>query len=276
VAQLIDFTNDETAIFKSAERTLLHLLDTAHEKPLKLRLMGVRMSELKDKAEVKGAKQTSLHLFMAPKTNDSEAGRKFTCPICEKKFATIKVLNDHIDLCISSGETDEQNCGNRTLSEVEEVSNSNVLFPAVANDQNGSDEKGRVKFEIERKGQDQDFLPSHSKDTKYGAQNILSTELQTEDKNLLVTPTQASVFVCPVCSASLSLSTEEAMSKHVEDCLSRQEVAAIVKEEEATKKVPNQPMGRGKRKSEDIGTVIPKKRPNVDKIARIDSFFAKC
>merc|ERR1719370_2901004 len=117
VAQLMDFTNDETAIFKSAERTLLHLLDTAHEKPLKLRLMGVRMSELKDKAEVKGAKQTSLHLFMAPKTNDSEAGRKVTCPICEKKFATIRVLNDHIDLCIGSGETNEQNCGNRPLSD---------------------------------------------------------------------------------------------------------------------------------------------------------------
>merc|ERR1719278_2456571 len=90
-------------------------------------------------------------------------------------------------------------------------------------------------------------------------QNVPSTELQTEDKNLLITPTQTSVFICPVCSASLSLSTEETMSRHVEDCLSRQEVAAIVKEEEAVKKVPNQPMGGGKRKLADIGTVIPKK-----------------
>ena len=97
-----------------------------------------------------------------------------------------------------------------------------------------------------------------------------------EDRTYFDTPPQATVFVCPVCSASLSLSTEEAMSKHVEDCLSRQEVAAIVKEEEATKKVPNLTMGGGKRKLADIGTVIPKKRPNVDKIARIDSFFAKC
>ena len=250
VAQLIDSTNDETVIFKSAEKTLLHLLDTAHKKPLKLRLMGVRMSELKDKAEVKGAKQTSLHVFMAPKTNNSEAGRKFTCPICDKKFATIKVLNDHIDFCISSGETIEQTCSNIPLSDGEEVSTNNVLCPAVANDQNGVDERSRGGFEMERKGQDQDFLPSQA------------------------SPPQATVFVCPVCAASLSLSTEEAMSKHVEDCLSRQEVAAIVKEEGAAKNV--QPMGGGKRKLADIGTVVPKKRPNVDKIARIDSFFAKC
>jgi len=269
VAQLMDFTNDESVIFKSAERTLLHLLDTAPEKPLKLRLMGVRMSELKDKAEVKGAKQTSLHLFMAPKTNDSEAGRKFTCPICDKKFTTIKVLNDHIDLCISSGETDEQNCVNRPLSDVEEVSNTNVLFPALANDHDGEEDRGLGEFEIEGKGQDNNFHPSHSKDTKAGAQSPTSS-------TKLLTPPQATIFVCPVCAASLSLSTEEAMSRHVEDCLSRQEVAAIVKEEGAAKKVPNQSMGGGKRKLADIGTVIPKKRPNVDKIARIDSFFAKC
>ena len=186
------------------------------------------------------------------------------------------MLNDHIDLCIGSGETNEQNCVNRPLSDVEEVFTNNVLFPAVANDQNGVDERGLREFKMERKVQYQDFLPSHSKDTNTGAQNAPSTQLQMKDRTYFDNPLPATVFVCPVCSASFSLSTEEAMSKHVEDCLSRQEVAAIVKEEEAVKKVPNQPVGRGKRKLADIGTVIPKKRPSVDKIARIDSFFAKC
>merc|ERR1719278_1022745 len=101
VAQLVDHTNDENAIFESAERTLLHLLDTAPEKPLKLRLMGVRMTDLKDKAEGKGAKQTSLRTFMAAKTGEGKASKKYICPICEHIYSSVRVLNDHIDLCIS-------------------------------------------------------------------------------------------------------------------------------------------------------------------------------
>ena len=60
------------------------------------------------------------------------------------------------------------------------------------------------------------------------------------------------------------------MGKHVEDCLSHQEVAALVKEEKSTR---NQ---EKKRKLVQMGTVNSGKRVKVGKIARIDSFFARC
>merc|ERR1712228_502644 len=49
----------------------------------------------------------------------------------------------------------------------------------------------------------------------------------------------ATSFVCPVCSASLRLDTEKEMGKHVEDCLSHQEVAALVEEEKSNRKQEN-------------------------------------
>merc|ERR1712032_1554333 len=63
--------------------------------------------------------------------------------------------------------------------------------------------------------------------------------------------TNAKDFVCPVCSASLRLDTEEEMSKHVEDCLSHQEVAALVNKEESAIKLKDQTFG--KRKLSELG-----------------------
>ena len=65
VAQLCDFTNSEATIFPQARRVLVQLLDSSPEQPLALRLMGVRMSELRERAEVRGGRQTSLRAFVS-------------------------------------------------------------------------------------------------------------------------------------------------------------------------------------------------------------------
>merc|ERR1712042_116676 len=49
VSQLCEFSNSEELIFATAKKLLLYLLDTFEEQSPALRLMGVRLSELKDK-----------------------------------------------------------------------------------------------------------------------------------------------------------------------------------------------------------------------------------
>jgi len=281
VGQVVEHTNNEIAIFESAEKTLFHLLDTASEKPLKLRLMGVRMTDLKDKADVKGAKQTSLRTYMAAKTAvQGEASKKYSCPICETKFSAIKLLNDHIDQCISfEGEINEKlpRKDSETLS-IESAQNYAQLVCDGA--------EMRLQEETETKKQ----LETQLKTTDDVSDHVISppsTSVSPDSLSEMSNPPSlenhperfqnnysAKDFVCPVCSASLRLDTEEEMSKHVEDCLSQQEVAAIVKEEKSAIKLTDQTCG--KRKLSELGTVNTGKRIQVGKIARIDSFFAKC
>ena len=270
VAQLVDHTNDELAIFESAQRTLLHLLDTALEKPLKLRLMGVRMTELKDKSDVKGAKQTSLRTFMAGKTGQGKASKKYTCPICDNRYSGIKALNVHIDFCVNAeGEINEKlHRKDIKYTEVE----SRLLCG-----------RGGVGVEEEEREETEQEIETKIK-TNYpicdASYCVISPPSSTVSPTGLQRSTSASSnatdFICPVCSASLKLDTEEEMSKHVEDCLSQQKIAALVKEEKSSRKSTTAHMS-GKRKLLELGTVNnPGKRLKVGKIARIDTFFARC
>ena len=237
VAQLVDHTNDENVIFESAERTLLHLLDTAPEKPLKLRLMGVRMTDLKDKAEVKGAKQTSLRTFMAAKTGEGKASKKYICPICEHIYSGVRVLNDHIDLCISENQEADDKLHTKDYKE------------------------SPSEVETQTRNLDPTTMSLDSSSEMTNSSSSFQLETLVSSKSIL--------FVCPVCSASLRLSTEEEMGKHVEDCLSQKEVSAIVMEEKAKLTAPMS----SKRKLVELETRGHRKRM---KVGQIDSFFSKC
>ena len=237
VAQLVDHTNDENVIFESAERTLLHLLDTAPEKPLKLRLMGVRMTDLKDKAEVKGAKQTSLRTFMAAKTGEGKASKKYICPICEHIYSGVRVLNDHIDLCISENHKADDKLHTKDYKE------------------------SPSEVETQTRNLNPTTMSLDSSSEMTNSSSSFQLETLVSSKSIL--------FVCPVCSASLRLSTEEEMGKHVEDCLSQKEVSAIVMEEKAKLTAPMS----SKRKLVELETRDHRKRM---KVGQIDSFFSKC
>jgi len=102
VAQLCDFSNSSVEIYENAKKTLIYLLDTSPEQPLALRLMGVRMSELKDKAEDKGAKQKSLHTFFGTGSSVTSVKPRYICPVCGEAQSNLHLLNDHIDRCIKT------------------------------------------------------------------------------------------------------------------------------------------------------------------------------
>ena len=92
VAQLCDFTNCEDTILPVARKVLVHLLDSSPEQPLALRLMGVRMSELRERAEVRGGRQTSLRAFVSGGARAGRAGRP-ACPVCQEPQSSLAALN---------------------------------------------------------------------------------------------------------------------------------------------------------------------------------------
>ena len=128
VAQLCDFTNCEDTILPVARKVLVHLLDSSPEQPLALRLMGVRMSELRERAEVRGGRQTSLRAFVA---GGARAGRP-ACPVCQEPQSSLAALNTHMDKCVSYGLEDIESVNTAdseaTVESVVEDSNSETII----------------------------------------------------------------------------------------------------------------------------------------------------
>ena len=66
-------------MIENAARSILrHFQETAEEKPLRLRLMGVRMSEFRDEEASSSKQQTIQGMIKARKRP------RFTCPSCNK------------------------------------------------------------------------------------------------------------------------------------------------------------------------------------------------
>ena len=67
-------------------------------------------------------------------------------------------------------------------------------------------------------------------------------------------PESQPLLSCPVCLATGKFHTEEDLSKHVEECLSKQEIASILKSDKITTKHPkeNKALTSKKRKSEEM------------------------
>jgi len=101
VRQLPDASNDAGVIHGAAKQLLVNLLDTAEEQPLALRLMGVRMSDLKNACDSK-QRQSSIVAFIKdsaaakPKAKSSSSGL-LRCPICTAEVQGLDNLNLHLD-----------------------------------------------------------------------------------------------------------------------------------------------------------------------------------
>jgi len=114
VSQLLEDTNDADVITCAAKKILVNLLDTSEEQPLKLRLMGVRMSELRDKNEPGPTKQKTLKNFLSSKSKQSVENvrqTEYECPVCGKAVQVegIKGFNEHLDNCLDTID-DKKSC----------------------------------------------------------------------------------------------------------------------------------------------------------------------
>ncbi len=115
VTNLHRYTNDTSAIESAARAILRYFAETAEEKPLKLRLMGVRMSEFKQEEGEEdgdgeggagGPRQRKLDSFFKQGLKKASVIHAYECPICGKEVeakSEFAFNRDHLERCLEEG-----------------------------------------------------------------------------------------------------------------------------------------------------------------------------
>ncbi len=102
VSNIRHYSDDATVIESAALSILRHFADSAEEKPLRLRLMGVRMSEFRHEAEeAADGKQRTLESFLRQKTSST-----YECPVCRAEVeakSEFAFNRQHLEKCLERG-----------------------------------------------------------------------------------------------------------------------------------------------------------------------------
>jgi len=338
VSQMCEFSNNEELIFATAKKILISLLDSSEEQPPSLRLMGVRLSELKDEDDPSlKQKQGNLLAFARGDSSNTQKvinrSKEMLCPMCGFAAENLAKLNTHLDQCLSvvtsanletgSSTTvlqDDQEhvcpiCGYTasTLGRLNEHIDDCVSNTPVKTSVQGMksptpkghfvDEGNKSDDDMFRESDDdigasqnvgtvKDFVanvdPKHKslnvdteKSLKVNPTSFFKKKLseskeitKTEESPVLEPPSpkRNSQLSCPVCFDSGMFQTEEQLGNHIEECLSKQEIAKIMKSEKTASNQGIEARQTKKRKSEEmIGRVC--KKWNTGSSSKIDSYF---
>jgi len=346
VSQMCEFSNCEELIFATAKKILTYLLDSSEEQPPALRLMGVRLSELKDENDPSlKQKQGNLLAFVRGECLSTQTvAKKFECPMCEFEAVNLGILNSHVDQCLAGGHSSDLTTAgpssSMAIANVEDIcpiceykatslrdlndhidqciSNTPVKVVAKVTE---PCEKPLASIQCDLKGieqssdddmfgdSDQDMIEEceskGSTDPKYESLKVetessclkglvkkssgsgsffkdkyseIKLSQRNEEKSLLKppSPVQDSPLSCPVCFSSDKFQSEEDLSTHVEECLSKQEIASILKSEKTATKhsivSKKATASSSKRKSGEIVSRSDK-RCKSSSNSKIDSFF---
>jgi len=342
VSQMCEFSNSEELVFVTAKKILTNLLDSSEEQPLALRLMGVRLSELKDKNDPSHKqRQGNLLAFVKGEGSNTQActskanNNKYPCPICGFEAENLVMLNKHVDKCLAGDHTDDPAGPGSNISAEEKcpicdytVSNlgdlNDHIDKCISNTPiKPSSYKSTVFSEIPNPIQsefnkaepssDEDMFAdcesNEDVDPKYESLKVETDKLtDVSDRSVSgsffkhklsaskspvrnkvkspspilkpPSPAQDSGMTCPVCLSSENFKSEEVLSRHVEECLSKQEIANILQTEKtaprlatvAGKNTASAPTTLSKRKSEEMSGRIEKRSKNGSN-SKIDSYF---
>jgi DNA polymerase kappa len=105
-------TNDPEELFQAAVSSLQAEMKSCHPEPLRLRLMGVRVSNFE---HLEKGQTTIMSLFENKHEGDEEEQKeatRFFCPVCvrEQDFpvSSLASVNNHVDMCLSSQTASKQ------------------------------------------------------------------------------------------------------------------------------------------------------------------------
>ena len=235
VTQMCDFSNDEDIIFATAKKLLLHLLDTSEDQPPALRLMGVRLSVLKDKDDNSSSrpKQRNLLSYLVDQTDTRPVTASYQCPVCGRQdFASLSSLYSHLDSCLSAQSVEQTNC------DIEESK---------------CDTGGQLEAVNDWESEEfsEDIPPAETEE---------STE---SDKPELV---------CPVCNKK-KYKDERALSSHVEECLNKQTIEEILRTDRASTLTETKMISKSKKRKASQSDKKDLKKSRNDFTKTIDTFF---
>ena len=236
VKTLLEPTSNVEVIEATAKSILRHFMETlgghGPEKRLKLRLMGVRMSDFATEEASENQErreQKTLDSFLrnggAESKKASENLTAFHCPICgnEIHVQSEQHFNSHLDECLRNSET-----------------------------QIGKDDGARNSDEATCSTRD---LTSSS--VTAGAESKVEKSKVEEQ----------STFQCPICFKSITLAvdgnanTDTQVNRHVDECLNKPEISRISKVSQGLKRISGDDVKvmRDKRPKNSIQNYFAKK-----------------
>ena len=304
VSQMCEFSNSDELIFATAKKILISLLDSSEEQPPSLRLMGVRLTELKDEddpslkqkqgnllafargessntqkvsnksqdmvcpmcgfvAENLGklnthldhclTKVSSADLEPVPSTTVSREDHNHVCPVCGYTASTLGDLNEHIDDCVSSTpvKPSVQSLNSPTFKDhLDDTGNKSD--DDMFRESDDDEESQNIGIAVKHPAHNDIEYPMHESSREETERDLKVTQtsffrkklserkeiIKTEEGPLFESPSSNSdsQLSCPVCLNSGMFQTEEDLGKHVEECLSKQEIANILKSEKTASK----------------------------------------
>ena len=268
VAQMCDFSNDEDIIFATAKKLLINLLDSSEEQPLALRLMGVRLSVLKDQEENSSSKRKQKNLlgYLLEAEADNK-GPRYPCPVCAEEFGLLSKLYAHVDICLPEGQA-----GTNSLDKPSCGGDQSKSVPRKVEENDGSTSKD-VKVSLEESSVS--VCPKSEMMTS-------SNFVMTRDVGVVRVPeAEASPgdLVCPVCN-SRKYKDETSLSSHVEECLNRQTIAELLRTDnhsegrtagQSRRTLPGPAPSKKRKSSQSEKKTLKKSRSEFTK--PIDSYF---
>ena len=233
VAQMCEFSNDENILFATAKRLLIHLLDTSEDQPLALRLMGVRLSVLKDKDESSSSrpKQKNLLSYLVDNKDGREetgSSSRYECPVCHRNFDHLNTLYDHVDVCLSGDPSKEV-----TSCDIE-------------------------KSDCESKGAE-----NHESIAREDPPVV-----NIDEASLSAQAGAGLDLVCPVCGSE-RYREEAQLSRHVEECLNKQTIAELLR----TDRAHTAPVATVKKRKASHTEKRSPKKSRCEFTKTIDTFF---
>lgn len=292
VLNLLEFTSDAAVIESAAKKILRQLMDSAEEKPLKLRLMGVRMSEFRNEESLDeghgttgNARQSTIDSFLRRKDQPSSSEEKhvcpptssvrrqtFECPICghEIQATSEHAFNAHLDSCLK-----------HQVSENESLPGDENEMTVIPMETKQNLEQIEIAEGPESACSASTTLsPIHvsTADGVDAESSVLTTSaLETLENER---PNDCTPVSCPVCHKRIIIQPSEihgkelVINKHIDECLNKEQISSMLSSSASCSASSSGKVTSSKRKSNDLPVSVGKKK-KIEVRRDIKSYFDK-
>lgn len=245
---LPEHTSDKEIIIRAAKKLLDTEINIASPEPLRLRLMGVRMSGLVEESSIPKSEkhqQVKLRDFLKGKQLPTKAksqtegsSSKFICPVCNEELqVNLDLFNSHVDECLKIQDEDNLNVNSSPPRNIESTTHLTSR-----NNESGNSE----------------ILQPETPEIK--ADN--TTAFVLDDESI------SDNTHCPVCGQKQNVTTLSQLNEHIDNCLSQSTINEILSSETRTAGQPE------KRKTASAKDSQSKKvKSTSDTCKKIEDYF---
>ena len=239
VANLFQATHDVEVIKQTASKILNYFIENNHQhgdadkKPLTLRLLGIRMSELQNESQLYSSSsaqdQSTIDSFFNTGSDTSTAFLKtYKCPLCNTNIqarSETSFNTKHFEKCLKNISNDDHQ---ESQNFPHKSTNSNNKRPAYSTDDAGIDgEIALSKFKSTGKppeksvnSKEQAELPDNDDVPAFKDSITTNPEISHANSSSSIQDTEKSRIRCPICESDIVAGNNN-INSHIDLCLNK-------------------------------------------------------